>query len=145
MTDQAFADVDDIITQREISIPLGVILEQKKSKHPWGDWIWQPVAVLPGAGDVDEWIVVDKGDDWTHYHIATMPLVLHRKETEALKINIESGDPHLYVILRENEDEDADDRPLIVHTVTASSYDAQGLSRYIRRNSGARTHATRDL
>lgn len=123
MTDQVLEDVNDIVARRQITIPLGIILEKRKSKHPWGDWIWQPVSVIPGAGEVDEWVTVQKGEDWTHFHIATLPLMLHRKETEALKMNIESETPHIYVVLRETDD--TQDAPIEAHMVTASSYDAQ--------------------
>lgn len=118
-----FEIVDDIIARREISIPLGIVIERRKSKHPWGDWIWQPVEVIPGASAVDDWVTLRAGEDWEHFHIATLPLTLHRKETEALKMNIEGGDPHLYVVLRENDDTDGP--PMIAHMVTASPYDAQ--------------------
>ena len=121
--DKTLENVESIITQREISFPLGIILERRESKHPWGDWIWKPVAVLPGAAPVSDWVVLASGEDWIHFQIATLPLVLHRKETEALKLNIESDAPHLYVVLRENDDEGG--HPFIAHLVTASPYDAQ--------------------
>lgn len=123
MTEQKYDDVDTIITSREITIPLGVIIEKRKSKHPWGDWIWKPISVIPGAAPVNDWVTIQKGEDWTHFHIATLPLTLHRRETEALKLNIESEAPHIYVVLRETDDSDAP--PIEVHMVTASSYDAQ--------------------
>lgn len=123
MSDQAFENVDNIIAQPQISIPLGIVLERRKSKHPWGDWIWQPVSVIPGAGPVDDWVILQEGEDWTQYHMATLPLTLHRKEAEAFKLNIESDAPHLFIVLRETDDPDS--RPFEAHMVTASSYDAQ--------------------
>lgn len=123
MGDHQTEDVETVLTRKEMSIPLGIVLEKRKSTHPWGDWIWRPVSVLPGAGDVSQWISLHKDDEVEHFHIATLPLVLHRKETEAFKLNIESETPHLYVVLRENEDDDAE--PFSAHTVTASPYDAQ--------------------
>jgi len=123
VSDQAFENVDDVVTQREIKIPLGIVVEKRKSKHPWGDWIWKPVEVIPGAGPVDDWVTLQTGDDWTLFHIDTLPLILHRKETEAFKMNLENEAPHLYVVLRENEEKS--DRPFKAHMVTASPYDAQ--------------------
>lgn len=123
VTDQTYEDVEMIISRREISIPLGIVVEKRKSKHPWGDWIWKPVSVIPGAGSVKDWVMLQEGEDWTHFHIATLPLTLHRKETEALKINLEGGEPHLYVVLRETENRQGP--PIEAHMVTASSYDAQ--------------------
>ncbi|MEP2943499.1 MAG: DUF3305 domain-containing protein [Hyphomicrobiales bacterium] len=123
MSTDAFENVDDIITKREMKIPLGIIIEKRKSKHPWGDWIWKPVEVIPGAALIDDWVTLQEGEDWTHYHIATLQLVLHRKETEAFKMNLENEAPHLYVVLRENDDPTG--RPIEAHMVTASPYDAQ--------------------
>ncbi|MEO0923701.1 MAG: DUF3305 domain-containing protein [Pseudomonadota bacterium] len=123
MTDACMEDVAAIIAKKEISIPLGIVLERRKSKHPWGDWIYQPISVIPGAAPIKRWVSLQKGDDWEQFHIATLPLTLHRKETEAFKMNIEGDEPHLYVVLRENDDPDGD--PVIAHMVTASPYDAQ--------------------
>ncbi|MEM8794395.1 MAG: DUF3305 domain-containing protein [Pseudomonadota bacterium] len=123
--DQSFEAVDEIIARREIAIPVGVIIERRQSKHPWGSDIWKSVEILPGAGPVDEWITISEGEDYARFHAETVALVLHRKETEALKLNITSGDPHIYVVLRENEEDADGKRPYLVHLVTASSYDAQ--------------------
>lgn len=123
MSDETFENVDNVIKQREMTLPLGIIVEKRKSTHPWGDWIWKPVGVIPGAGPVDDWVMLQEGDGWTHFHIGTLPLTLHRKDTEALKLSIEHENPHLYVILR--EDDDPDGKPLRAYSVTASPYDAQ--------------------
>ena len=123
MSDHQTEDIEDVLTKRELSIPVGVVLEKRKSTHPWGDWILRPVSVLPGAGPVDDWVSLHRHEDVEHFHIATLPLTLHRKETEAFKINIESESPHLYVVMR--EDDESDERPISVHVVTASPYDAQ--------------------
>lgn len=123
MSKKSLENVDDILARREIEIPLGIVVEKRKSKHPWGDWIWKPIEVIPGAGAIDDWVTLQQGEDWTQFHIATLPLVLHRKETEAFKINIENEAPHLYVVLRDTDDPTG--HPIEAHLVTASPYDAQ--------------------
>lgn len=123
MSMDTFENVGEIITKHEMTIPLGLIIEKRKSTHPWGDFIWKPVEVIPGAGAIDDWVTLETHEDWARFHIATLPLTLHRRETEALKMNIENDAPHLYVVLRENEG--SNDRPLKAHLVTASPYDAQ--------------------
>ena len=37
------------IDKSEVSIPLGIVVEKRKSTHPWGDWIWTPVSVILNA------------------------------------------------------------------------------------------------
>ena len=111
-------------SDREVSLPLGIVVERRASSHPWADWVWKPVAVfMNGAADA-HWVELMSGDGWTRFHAATLPLVLHRKETEALRINLMLEQPELYVVLQETEQAD-DDFPLAAHLVTASSYDAQ--------------------
>ena len=112
------------VTQREIFVPLGVIVEKRKSSHPWGDWNCLPVAVYSGANPNARWVEMRKGDDFTQYHCKTIDMALHRKETEAFIINFESPKPHLYVVMAANENEDPA-FPFDVHAVTASPYTAQ--------------------
>ena len=112
------------IDTKEASIPLGIIVEKRKSTHPWADWNWKPISVLCNPPDAKEWNEVLSGEDFTRYHAATIPLVLHRKETEALKLNSMLDKPELYVVLRNSEDLESD-FPYEPHLVTASSFDAQ--------------------
>ncbi len=108
----------------EVSIPLGIVVERRKSSHPWADWVWKPVSVFMNGAPQAEWVEMMSGDDWTHYHAATLPLVLHRKETEALCLNLMLDIPELYIVLQESDDAE-DDFPWKAHVVTASSYEAQ--------------------
>lgn len=109
---------------REVSIPLGIVVEKRKSSHPWADWNWTPVSVFMNAPANAEWEELMRGDGFVRYHAATLLLTLHRKETEALQINLMHEQPELYVVLQENEDP-ASEFPYVPHVVTASSFDAQ--------------------
>lgn len=113
-----------IIEKREVTIPLGIIVEKRKSAHRWADWIWRPVAVFMNAETDASWKLLMQGKDYARYHAATLPLTLHRKETEALRLNLMLSEPELYVVLQQNEDLHAE-YPYVPHAVTASSYDAQ--------------------
>lgn len=112
------------VENREVTIPLGIIVEQRKSTHPWGDWIWKSVAVFMNADEDASWKEMIRGEDFARYHAATLPLTLHRKETEPLQFNLMLEQPELYVVLQENEDP-ASPFPYIPHVVTASPYQAQ--------------------
>lgn len=112
------------ISNWEVTLPLGIVVEKRKSDHPWADWIWRPVSVfINGAADA-EWKEIMSGENWVHYHAATLPLVLHRKDTEALCLNLMLDAPELYVVLQESDDLESE-FPVIAHVVTASSYEAQ--------------------
>lgn len=110
------------VQQREVRIPVGVVVEKRASRHPWGQPIWEPVSVFTPAPPA-EWTVMVETEAAVRYHAATKPLVLHRKETEALVVNLSGPRPELYVVLRPNEGNRA--FPYHVHIVTASPYEAQ--------------------
>jgi hypothetical protein len=70
--------------ERSVHIQLGVVVERRRSGSPWQEWSWRPASVFAGAPPLgSEWRELVRGDDWTHYHAATLPLELHRTETEA--------------------------------------------------------------
>jgi hypothetical protein len=112
------------IENREISIPLGIIVEKRKSTHPWGDWIWRPVAVFLNAPDGPQWRELMRGEDHVRYHAATLPMVLHRKLTEAYRENLMLAEPVLYVVLQETAAATRE-FPYSAHIVTASPFEAQ--------------------
>ena len=107
------------------TVPLGVVVERREADSPWQDCVWRPVAVIPGAPKASEWKVLNRGEGWTQYHAATLPLELHRKETEAYLCNLASHPPVIYVVLRESEE--AGDHEVEPFLVTASPYEAQDL------------------
>lgn len=114
------------VESREVTIPLGIVVEKRKSSHPWGDWIWAPVAVFMNAAEGVFWVELMRGDNYIRYHAATLPLTLHRKDTEALRLNLMLDKPELYVVLQENDDPATKaEFPYFPHAVTASSYASQ--------------------
>lgn len=112
------------VENREVSLFLGIVVEKRKSSHPWADWNWRPVSVFINAPENASWIEMIKEEEFVQFHAATLPLILHRSDTEALILNLMLPAPELYVVLQENDDTSSD-FPWIPHLVTASSYDAQ--------------------
>ena len=46
-----------------VRIPVGVVVERSKAASPWIDFIWRPVAVLPGQPETPPWTVLaDDGE-----------------------------------------------------------------------------------
>lgn len=107
-----------------LSIPLGVVVAKEKLSNPWQDHRWRPVSVFFDAPEVAEWQEIRRGPGYVHYHAATLILTLHRRETMAYRVNLANGDPTLYVVLRDDA-EGTNDRPIDVHLVTASPFEAQ--------------------
>lgn len=109
--------------EKSVSMPIGVIVERRDSQHAWADHSWRPVAVVVGGAPVEPWTVLRSGDGWEQYHVATLPLELHRKETEAYKVALTNEPPHVFVVLR--SDETSSEREVYAHLVTASAFEAQ--------------------
>ena len=40
------------------SIPVGVVVERRKAASQWIDFLWRPVAVLPGEPEAKPWTVL---------------------------------------------------------------------------------------
>lgn len=107
-----------------IAVPVGVVIAREKIDHPWQEYIWRPIGVLLNPPEFSGWRELRRDERCIHYHAATLPLELHRKETAAYNVNLETGEPAVYVITRDDPTANPE-TPLKVHSVTASPYDAQ--------------------
>ncbi len=107
-----------------VSMPVGIVVERRELNNRWQKIAWKPIGVLPGAGPVDGSKVLLSGEGWTHFHMATLPLELHRKETLAYKTNLNVNPPRLFVVLRINDDPAVKD-DVSPFLVTASAFQAQ--------------------
>ncbi|MCB1505527.1 MAG: DUF3305 domain-containing protein [Hyphomicrobiaceae bacterium] len=108
----------------EFTIPVGVVVAREKIDHPWQEYRWRSIGVFLDAPEKADWRPLMKQGPAAHYHAATVPLVLHRKETMSYQVNLANGEPSIYVVLREDHDADSG-HPVSVHAVTASPFEAQ--------------------
>lgn len=86
----------------DATMPVSIILERRNSEHPWQDHVWRPIGVLPNARR-DRWQLLVEGDGWAQFHAATLPLQLHRGETEGYLVNLSQDPPVVFVVLRRGE------------------------------------------
>ena len=113
-TEKAFVD-------KEISRQVSVIAERRRLVSRWADDVWRVAAVLDGQAAAEPLTQLGEAPDGAERFFAgSAELLLHRKETEAYRINL-AGDRALYVIMRPNEG----GVPFALHDVTASPYEAQ--------------------
>ncbi len=113
------------VKENEVALPIGVIVEKRKSKSVWSPWTWRPVAVFVDVQAKNpNSIQLIENDEFSQFYAGTLDLVLHRKDTEALRLNLTLSEPELYVVLREDESGESS-FPYYPYMVTASSYDAQ--------------------
>jgi len=109
------------------TMPLGVVIERRRIDHPWKDFAWRPISVIPGAPALDpqgDWTRLREGEGWGHYHCGTLKLELFRAETESYRINLSQTPPRIFVVLRSNDDPDIP-HDLLAFLVTASPFEAQ--------------------
>ncbi len=110
--------------QRTLVIPLGVVVARERIDHPWQEFAWRPLSVFLDADPISDWRLLQRGAGFEHYHAATLPLELHRKETAGYRVNLANGVASIYVVLREGA-AGASEIPMHVHMVTASPFDVQ--------------------
>ena len=105
---------------KEISRQVSVIAERRPAVSRWADDVWRIVAVLDGQAAAEPFTQLGEGPDAAaRFFVGSTELLLHRKETEAYRINL-AGDRVLYVIMQQEDG----DSPFALCDVTASPYEA---------------------
>jgi hypothetical protein len=79
---------------------VGVVVERRKAKSPWLDFLWRPVSVLAGTPSAVPWTRISEEGDATTFYAGEAPIELHRTETANYRQNLSSGMPVLWVVLR---------------------------------------------
>lgn len=108
--------------ERTATIPLGVVIRKQPGVTRWAKWVWRVTAVLPGAPPA-EWRELRREGEAVEYHAATLPLELHRAETEAYRVALANNPPCVWVVMRRAEDPHAK-HGIEVVGVTAAAYEA---------------------
>lgn len=110
--------------ERRLSIPVGVIVSREDADNPWQDFVWRAAGIVIGADHGDGWRELNREPGAVRYYAGTCDLEVFRKETEAYQVNLNNRQPVVYIVMREAEEENPD-RPIEVHLVTVSAYEAQ--------------------
>jgi hypothetical protein len=111
---------------------LGVLVEEERLDSPWQDHRWRVAAVLadpPPAPESWQPFAAPATDASeapaaaVRYHAGTHEVELHRKETAAYTMNLEGGEPSVYVVIGEPDGDSH--APVRVQLVTVSPDEAQ--------------------
>ena len=81
-------------------IPVAVLVERRRAKSPWLEFIWRPVAVLAGTPQATPWTALSGADDVALFYAGDTVVELYRTETANYRSNLGSGAPALWVVLR---------------------------------------------
>jgi hypothetical protein len=106
------------------SIPVGVIVERSKSTSPWVDFLWRPLAVLPGQPETEPWTKLSDDGERASFYAGNADVQLYRTETANYRDNLHLPTPLLWVVLRPAESEP----PYALLTVTADPAEGEALT-----------------
>jgi hypothetical protein len=107
-----------------ISIPVGVVIERRKANSPWVDFIWRPVAVLPGVPDTAPWTALDGDAERTNFYGGVAAIDLYRSDASGYGDNLASGQALLWVVMRAT----ASEPPYEIAAVTAEPSEGEALT-----------------
>lgn len=105
-------------------IQVGVVVERRKAKSAWIDWVWQPSAVLPAVPDMPAWQQLSTDGEQATFYVGACEIFLYRSETTNYRDNLATGDPRLWIMLRPTGAEP----PYEVTCVTADPAEGEALT-----------------
>jgi hypothetical protein len=80
---------------------VGVVIERHKAASPWIDFVWRPLAVLPGVPEAAPWTPLeDVSGTRATFYAGAADISLHPKETSNYRDNLATGAPGLWVVMR---------------------------------------------
>ena len=83
-----------------VRIVVGLVVERRKARSPWLDFLWRPISVLVGTPSARPWTQIGEEGDATTFYAGETTIELHRTETANYRQNLSSGMPALWVVLR---------------------------------------------
>jgi hypothetical protein len=107
-----------------MAIPVGVVVERRKARSVWVDFLWRPVSVFAGKSTVAPWTPLDTEADTTLFFAGQAVIELHRTETTNYRDNLASGTPALWIALRPV----ASERPYEILAVTADPAEGEAFT-----------------
>jgi hypothetical protein len=106
------------------SIAVGVVVERRKAKSAWADFLWRPVSVLVGTPSAAPWTPLAAEAEVTLFFAGNAVIELHRTETANYRDNLASGAPALWVALHPV----ASDPPYNILAVTADPSEGEAFT-----------------
>lgn len=108
---------------RHQTLTVGVIVERRKAKSAWQDYVWQPVEVVMVIPPLAPWSVMREEGGVTRFFAGSFTMELFTNETVSYRMNLIDERPGIYVVLREDA---AAPQGMSLVLVTPSPADAEG-------------------
>jgi Protein of unknown function (DUF3305) len=74
-----------------VRILVGVVVERRKARSPWLDFLWRPISVLVGTPSATPWTLIGEEGDATTFYAGEAAIELHRTETTNYRDNLAVG------------------------------------------------------
>jgi hypothetical protein len=81
------------------NIAVGVVVERRRAKSAWVDFLWRPVSVFAGTPSAAPWTPLSAQAETTLFFAGEALIELHRTETTNYRDNLASGAPALWVAM----------------------------------------------
>jgi hypothetical protein len=107
-----------------VSIPVGVVVERRRARSVWAEFLWRPVSVLAGKPSAEPWTVLDVQAESVLFYAGEAVIELHRTESTFYRDNLASGTPRLWVVLSPT----GSDPPYALLAVTADPAEGEGFT-----------------
>jgi hypothetical protein len=107
-----------------VSIPVGVVVERRRAKSVWTEFLWRPVSVLAGKPSAEPWTALDVQAESVLFYAGEAVIELHRTESTYYRDNLALDTPRLWVVLSPT----GSDPPYELRAVTADPAEGEGLT-----------------
>jgi hypothetical protein len=105
-------------------ITVGVVVERRKARSMWIEFLWRPVSVFVGNPSAAPWTPLDTEADTILFFAGQAVIELHRTETTNYRDNLASGAPALWVALHPA----ASEQPYDILAVTADPAEGEAFT-----------------
>ena len=103
---------------------VGVVMERRKAKSQWIDFVWRPASVLPGVPDTPPWTQLESRDEITLFYAGNAEIGLYRSDTPQYRDNLATGTPGLWIVARPTGGEP----PFAIVRVTANPSEGEAFT-----------------
>jgi Protein of unknown function (DUF3305) len=86
-----------------LRIPVGVVVERRKTDSPWIDFVWCGTGVLPDEPEMTPWTVIREQEGTTLFYAGSATVDLYRSETARYRDNLATGAPKAWIVLTPSE------------------------------------------
>jgi Protein of unknown function (DUF3305) len=105
-------------------IPVGVVVERRKSASSWMEEMWRPVSVLYGVPSAAPWTMLSADETVAIFYAGEGEIELYRSEAEQYARNLASQAPSLWVTLHEARNQP----PYAIAAVTVDPAEGEALT-----------------